>query len=74
MKQQRVEFCDGCGKVCNDIGTRKRTPHWIELRDYLMSHGFKAEDLLLAHTYCPDCKQCVQSATKKQDPPVGASK
>ncbi len=74
MKQQRVEFCDGCGKVRNDLGAGKDRPRWIELRDYQMAHGFKPEDLLLTHTYCPDCKAYVQSATKKHDPPVGASK
>ena len=72
MKRQRIQFCDGCGKVHDDIGEGSEAPRWVEMRDFQMNHGFKPEDLLLAHTYCPDCKECVQAATHDRGP-VGST-
>lgn len=68
MKQQAVQFCDGCGKVRDDIGEGREAPRWVELREFQMTHGFKADDLLLTHTYCPECKECVQAASRKPGP------
>ncbi|GKS60074.1 hypothetical protein YTPLAS18_36010 [Nitrospira sp.] len=68
MKKQHVQFCDGCGKVRDDLGAEKQHPRWVELRAFQMTYGFQPDDLLLAHTYCPGCQECVQAGTQSSDP------
>ena len=63
MKQQRVQFCDGCGKVCDDLATDNKGLRWVELRAFQMTYGFKSDDLSFVHTYCPECHECVQAGT-----------
>ena len=68
MKQQRVQFCDGCGKVRDDLTSGPDAPRWVALREFQMSYGFKPDDLTLIHTYCPDCKACVDAGAQSSDP------
>lgn len=69
MKQQRVQFCEGCGKVRDEIGSTMDAERWVELRDFQMKHGFKPDDLIKAHTYCPTCKEAIQLARGGYDAP-----
>lgn len=58
MKQQEVTFCDGCGKVFDPPEHEGKDGHWVELRDYETRYGFTWDDLVLSHTFCPDCLTC----------------
>ncbi len=74
MKQQRVPFCDGCGKVRDELASGEDAPRWVELREFQMVYGFKPEDLVMAHTYCPECEECVKAGTHTSGPPGSATR
>ncbi len=67
MKKQEVPFCDGCGKVRDEIQPETNQNPWGECRAYEMKYGFKWDDLVLTHTLCPECQSVSEAALKKSD-------
>ncbi len=56
MKTITVEFCEGCGRVCDRLREGGESDGWVEARLFQESYGFTWEDLDLVHTACPECR------------------
>lgn len=61
MNQQPVQFCNGCGKILDEIQPRDPPRQWIEARSFLVKYGFNWDDLDLLHSFCRDCQKVVET-------------
>ncbi len=61
MNQQPVQFCNGCGKILDEIQPVNRQTEWIEARSFLVKYGFRWEDLDLQQNFCPGCQKVVET-------------
>ena len=59
MNQQPIQFCNGCGKILDEIQPANPPRQWIEARSFLVKYGFMWEDLRLLATFCPECQKVV---------------
>ncbi|NGZ94633.1 MAG: hypothetical protein CV089_00620 [Nitrospira sp. WS110] len=73
MNQQPVEFCNGCGKILDEIQPASPPRQWIEARSFLVKYGFTWDDLRLQQNFCPECRK-VATAIKPDTSPRANSK
>ncbi len=62
MKQQAVQFCEGCGQMFDDIQPEGGEARWIEAHAYLMKYGFHWDDLERLNGVCSPCARVFYTA------------
>jgi predicted Fe-S protein YdhL (DUF1289 family) len=63
MKQQPVQFCNGCGKILDEIQPASDPTPWVEARSFLIKYGFTWDDLDLQQSFCPGCRKVIEAST-----------
>jgi len=59
MNKQHIQFCNGCGKILDEIQPADPPKQWVEARSFLIKYGFTWDDLSLLENFCPECQRVV---------------
>ena len=62
---QLVPVCCVCGLIRDEPGSPPGHMSWVALRSYRKAHELHSTELLLTHTYCPDCLARAQARVRE---------